>query len=187
MASRPGASVVSNGGQMRTASSVGLSLMLVSASLFALFGCKSPYFVPHHELFNAQHVEASDYKLLAPVSCEYIQRIDRDHSDTVFAIIQNVEKRKDDPEALADYLARLKKVSSCADVYESPEWQYLTNGIRQADSMYFFEYSSGSYSDFGVLVLRQGDVVFRWPWGWNMNQPQGSTNEPPKGTTVNKL
>lgn len=172
---------------MRTTSSVGLSLKLFFSALFALSGCKSLYFVPHHELFRVQHIGSSNYNLLAPVSCEYIQRIDRSHSDAVYAIIQNVEKRMDEPEALADYLARLKKVISCAGVYESPEWQYLTNGIRQADSMYFFEYSSGPYSDFGLLVLRQGDVVFRWPWGWNMNQSQGGTNAPPKGTTVHKL
>lgn len=161
------------------------------AILIVTSGCATRY-VPHTEIFARQHPkEAQLYTALAPTSPEYIAYIDDQHRDTMSAVISNLEKKKDDPAKLEEYISYLKRVHSASDFRSYPEWSSLTNRLQKGDSLYLFDYScrvgEAWYSDNGLLVLRDGNVAYRTPDNWSISQKTGGTNEPPKETKIDRL
>jgi hypothetical protein len=111
----------------------------------------------------------------------------------VDAIITGIDKRKDDPIAMAKHMEYLKRCVR-RDPRLDLEWQRFKNRLRQDDAIYFFKYRHGQaggerglYDDFGILVLRDGDVIYRSRWGWGILQDSGGTNEPPESMTLDKL
>jgi hypothetical protein len=159
------------------------------ALLFAAFitsGCASLRSSDQADLFRRKHPEeAGGYIVLAPTSVAYIEYEEEDHYGGLDAIVKGVEKRKDDPVALAKYLKYLKciSVNPCVE----PEWQSLRNRLRDGDKMYFFKYKRGAYDDYGLVVLRDGNVIYRSPWGTAIIQDSGGTNQPPANMTLDEL
>lgn len=161
------------------------------AMLIIASGCATRH-VPHAKVFARLHPEEAErYTLLAPTSPEFIAYLDGQHRDTISAVISNLEKRKEDPAKLEEYIAYLQRVHAGTDFRSQPEWSSLTNRLQKGDSLYFFEYKrregDARYSDFGLLVLRDGSVVYRSREGWSMHEDQGRTNAPPDGMEIDRL
>lgn len=149
--------------------------------------CATQY-VPHAQVFAFLHPEESQrYSLLASTSPEFIAYVDELHRDTMSAVIANLERKKNEPAKLVEYIAYLKRVQEGLDFRSKPEWVSITNRIRENDSLYLYDYKQldgdANYSDNGLLILRDGDVVYRRPLGWS----KSGTNELPTGKTIDRL
>jgi len=150
-------------------------------------GCASSRSANPVEIFHKQHpVEASAYTMLEPTSVAYIEYAMEDQYDTVDAIITGVERRKDDPAALAEYLQYLKRCVR-VDPRIDPQWKEVKRRLRESDRLYFFKYKSEDYSDFGLLVLRNGNIVYRSPWGWQRIGGNADEVFPRDGLVVDDL
>jgi len=161
------------------------------AFLVVASGCATRY-VAHTDVFAHLHPEEAErYTLLSPTSPEHIAYLDSQHRDSMSAVISNLERRKDDPVKIEEYIGYLKRMYACTDFRSQPEWTSLTNRLQKGDSLYFFKYKQregeANYSDYGLLVLRDGNIVYRSREGWGISQPEGQTNAPPQGLEIDRL
>jgi len=122
--------------------------------------------------------------VLEPTSLAYMEYVIGDSYGELNSIIKGVEKRKDDPVALAQYIAYLKKCVLPV-VGVDDELQRVKRELRKGDALCFFKYRQGVingerglYGDYGILILRGGDIIYRSAWGSRVTQNHGHTNEP---------
>jgi len=113
--------------------------------------------VPKH-LIRSEIVEAEFYTTLGEVSPEFLEYIIGWHHGTVQAILEGVQALKNDPEALTSYLEQLKDLEGSID-FE------LIDRLKENDALYFFEFERANYRDYGLIVLRNGKIVYREVWG----------------------
>jgi hypothetical protein len=161
----------------------------VSLCLALVAGCTGVFYRNQADWFRAKHSDlAQEYSLLAPVSVEYIEYIRPDEQVPIDGVIHNLERVKTNSAHLDRYLQYLTCVQAAVET-DRAQWLSLTNRIRKTDSMYFFKYKKpvgdAYYDDFGMLVLRDGDIVYRSRWGWGFTgSPEAVSNaiEPPEMT-----
>ena len=107
--------------------------------------------------------EASRYYFVEPFSAEFLAFIASEHKGTVDSIIAGVERRKNSPEALARYLEKLK----CIDWASEFDWidERAAEELKKGGQAYFFKYrkhtGEETYTDFGVLIVRNQRIVYR--------------------------
>jgi len=157
--------------------------------LILLSGCTRDHSQSEVELFRKKHPDlARGYLVLAPVSVEYIEHIRLDEQVFMDGVIKNLEKAKSDPANIDRYLDYLKRLRDARRTKRA-DWISLTNRIKSTDSIYYFEYEayvvSERYGDYGLLILRNGDVVYRSPFGQSFSG--GLTEEDVSQTTLDEL
>lgn len=152
------------------------------------YGCASPSSSPSARVFCRQHpAEARLYETMEPVSVAFMDHLAEEQSGTISAIIQGVRQRQDNSKKLSEYLTHIEEVNRCSDRRNDPEWTRFKDRLRPGDSVHFFKYRQGEYSDFGLLVLRRAEIAYRSVWGWTISSPSPATNEPPVGMTFDRL
>ncbi|MBQ7252020.1 MAG: hypothetical protein IJS32_05395 [Kiritimatiellae bacterium] len=141
------------------------NLFLVAAMF--LPGCRSAPRQPSEERaqFPGQLPGMPFYEVLEPVSVSFMERMAEQQYDTVDAFISGVGKRMDEPEKLACYLDCIAQMNECNDIRKNPQWRHFKERLRAGDSVCYFDYQNGDYGDFGLLVLRNGKIVYRSKWG----------------------
>lgn len=170
-----------------------MKLLSISVCLAAVVGCSSAHFHDQAELFRAKHPDlAQGYLVLAPVSAEYIEYIRPDEQVLRSAVIVNLERAKRDPARIDRWLEYLTRVEARAQK-DRAQWISVTNRIRKTDSMYFFEYHTrigdASYGDCGLLVLRDGNIVYRSTFsaGFSGSSNAATNAECPVDGEIDKL
>jgi hypothetical protein len=165
------------------------------AAIFVLLvinGCRT-HTMPNREVFAQVYPdEVKHYSLLAPASPEVIEFLESHRQKTIESIISTLDRIKTDPTKLERYIQVLKKIHNGSPILSEPEWSSFTNRLQKGDSVYFFSYKADnnqdrSYSDCGLLVLRNGHLVYRNPWLGVMLEGMGNTNAPLKGLTIDRL
>jgi hypothetical protein len=137
--------------------------------LILLAGCAPEQPQSQAELFRKKHPDiARGYLVLAPVSVEYIEHIRPDEQLHLDGVIKNIEKAKGDPTHIDRYLDHLQRLRDGRKT-ERADWVSLTNRIKSTDSMYYFEYKirivGERYDDHGLLILRNGEIIYRSIFG----------------------
>lgn len=141
------------------------NLFLVAT--MSLSGCRHMSRQPLEERlhFLEHSSEMPFYEVLEPVSVSFMERMSEQQYDTVDAFISGVRKRMDDPEKLAYYLDCITQMNACNDIRNNSQWRHFKERLRAGDSVCYFEYQNGDYSDFGLLALRDGKIYYRSKWG----------------------
>ena len=126
-----------------------------------LCGCQSLPPSPDAQ-FRARHpYDARRYELLAPTSVEFIEISSQYELATLSGIRQGIEKRLDSPDELRAYMKTLRKIEEIVDRANDPQWQAFTNRLEPGDALYYYNYRDDKYSEDGLIVLRNGNIVFR--------------------------
>ena len=125
--------------------------------------------------------------MLSPLTTECMEYAVNEYVESIDAIITNVEKRKNDPDALDAYLVVLRQIKNARDFRTTQEWGDLVQGIKPDDAMYFFKFRQGEYSDYGILVIRAGRIVFRTILGSGMSAVAGKEESVPENVEFNNL
>ncbi len=125
------------------------------------------------------------YEILAPVSVEVMEYFMGVQHDTVDAIVRGIEERLDEPEALREYLRDTREINERTRLASDPDWMEFTERLRPNDRLYLFEFRERYYQDFGLIVLRDGEIVFRTVW--ESAAPQGMEREILREPEVDRL
>ena len=72
-------------------------------------------------------------------------------------LVEGVEARIDDPEALRVFLKRIRNVLENDWVH----WHNIETQMRAGDQLFYFEYEADDYQDQGVMITREGTILFR--------------------------
>ena len=139
-------------------------LLLLSAILW-LTGCATGSYVNQAEHFQERGGEAAaGYEMLAPVSVEAMEYFFAEQHGAVEAFLDGIEERIHDTVELQRFLRDAREINEQSRLDADPEWRNFVGRLRSGDELYLFEYRRRFYNDFGLLVLRDGKVVFRTVW-----------------------
>ena len=133
-------------------------------AIIIVSGCAPTATKSPADIYSAHHpFESKHYEMMAPISVEYIEYIAKSHHGSVDAILTGVEKRRNDPKELSYFLEHAKKMNDQALITNIPEWISLRDRLEENDAIYLFKYRIEGYEDFGILVIRDGEIVYRNP------------------------
>lgn len=141
-----------------------IRVFILSAGLI-LTGCTTRPVESQAELFRERgRAEAADYEILAPVSVESMEYFMRAQYDTVDAFLDGFAERIHEPVELQRYLRDLREINESTRLDRDPEWAEFVERVRSGDELYLFEFHRPYRHEFGLLVLRDGEIVFRTVW-----------------------
>ncbi len=151
---------------------------LAVLSLAVLFaGCATGSYVNQAQHFRERGGdEAVAYEVLAPVSVEVMEYFFAEQHGAVEVFLQGVEERIHDTVELQRFIRDAREINERARLDADPDWAGFVSRLRDGDELYLFEYRRRYYNDFGLLVLRDGRIVFRtvwesaWPAGLDVDQ-----------------
>ncbi len=105
--------------------------------------------------------DADSYVVLEPVSRILMERLIEEHSRLQNSMVDWIEERlgEDLTEEDEGVIHRMRRWSEYTP--DKPERIGFWDRIRPGDVVLSFEFIRGRYSDSGVLVLRDGVIVFR--------------------------
>ena len=129
-------------------------------------------------LFQIRHPEeARYYKTLSSTSVETVERYAENFSVELTMLLKTIRERiAADEEDLRMYIDRLIELYDTPDLPMSEEaWRDIRSRLRGTDRVYEFEYARGGYSDYGILVIRDGKIVYRHPFGTSYRGPIRTT------------
>ena len=101
-------------------------------------------------------------------------------------IIENINRHKNSPESLDKFISKIRGVLDDKTI----PWSTLRESMKEEDQMFYFEYSDKNYSDTGILVLRDRQIVFRHWWTNSLNhrsQTEGSYPDFPSNMNFDHL
>jgi len=121
------------------------------------------------DLFKLKHPnETKNYKLLACGSPEFAEWIESQYLVAINGIIRGVQKRKDNPEELDSYLKRVQCKIDKSRITSFPEWKRIKELCQKDGMLVYFDYRTRkygvAYSDSGFLILKDGEIIYRWPF-----------------------
>jgi hypothetical protein len=144
----------------------------------AMAACTSPRSGNQADLFRQSGGgDAADYRILAAISVEAMEYFLAEQYAAVATFLDGIEERLDDPEELQRYLLAIREINERSRLDMDPEWTDFVGRLRPGDELYLFEYRRQYYNDFGLLVIRDGEIVFRtvwesaWPAGMDSERP----------------
>ncbi len=150
-------------------------LLLLS---FSLAACTTPR--PDNQaglLPQGSEDDPDDYRILAAVSVEAMEYFHAEQYSAVATFLEGIEERLDDPEELERYLLAVREINERSRLDMDPEWTDFVARLRPDDELYLYEYRRRYYNDFGLMVIRDGEIVFRtvwesaWPSGMDSDRP----------------
>ena len=144
--------------------------MLILAFLCAA-GCTSMRQGPGHKVPTS--LKEDGYTLTEPLPIDFMAQACVADRQFLQAIVRMIEKTKDDPEALVKALDRIRYVTE----NEWVNWDDIKNRMKEGDKLFYFTFKQNNYDDYGVLVLRDKDIVFRQTlgsgfWNWEVDGKQ---------------
>lgn len=150
-----------------------LRIWICSCVCLAAIGCTNSRPGDEWRRFSRDNSrEAKRYHFVEPISPEFLQLVAGEHKSTVEAILSGVERRKDNPQDLAKYLEGKKRMDWSLQF----NWidEKAADELKKGGQLYYFKYQkvdqNETYSDFGVLVLREGRIVYRETGGKMTNK-----------------
>lgn len=105
--------------------------------------------------------EAAHYVVLAPASLDFMKFL---HEQTYYStkgLINGVRSRQDDQDALNAFLARMEGVNEKVIKEEKQYRDDLSARLLPGDRLFFFRFQKEAYRDSGLLVIRDGQIVYR--------------------------
>ncbi len=154
-----------------------MKAVLIPLFFIFLAGCATSSYRNQAEDFRESGgEEAAAYGTLAPVSVEALEYFLAEQYGAVDAFLEGVEERLHDSLELQRYIRDAREINERARLDTDPDWVDFIRRIRSDDELYLFEYRREYYNDFGLLVLRDGRIVFRtvwdsaWPSGMDAQQ-----------------
>jgi hypothetical protein len=121
------------------------------------------------ELFRFKHPDlAQFYEVLAPTSLAYILQAEETQYYFVEGLINGMRVRSEQSEETAQFLDRFQKINQDA-LHENREYvERLGRRIKETDRIFYFKYKRNYYRDFGLLVIRDGNIIFRDRSGYSV-------------------
>ena len=140
-------------------------------ALLCAAGCTSMRQDPGHKV--PPSLKEEGYTLMEPLPIDFMAEAGAADRQFMQAIVRMVDKAKDDPEALAKALDRIRYMTEI----EWVNWSDLKNRMKKGDKLFYFTFKQNNYDDYGVLVLRDKDIVFRHTlgsgfWNWEVDGKQ---------------
>lgn len=138
-------------------------VIVVFTSCNCLLAGSSP--VNQAWLFTQKHPEyANSYTSLSPVSIRYMEMAGEAVSQIVGGILMGVRRYADDPASLKKFLAEIDEVDYAAEF--SLRHARLSDRMEAHDSMYYYDYQKDGYRENGIMVIRSGEIVYRYIFEW---------------------
>lgn len=125
------------------------------------------------------------YETLAPVSVEVMEYFMAVQHDTVASIIRGVEERLENAEDLRGFLRDTREINERTRLAADPDWIEFTRRLRPDDQLFLFEYRERYYQDFGIMVVRDNEIVFRTVW--ESAAPEGVARELLQNPEIDRL
>ncbi len=108
--------------------------------------------------------EAPGYEIRASISVEAMEYFMAVQHDLVAGVLDGIEDRLDEPEELRRYLRDVREINEETRLDRDDEWASFVSRLQEDDALYLFEFREDYYQDFGILVERNGEIVFRTIW-----------------------
>ena len=163
-----------------------LSLLFFSGICSGFVGCwliTSRWGYTEIKCTNNGRIRFRGYKYLEPASLRLAEYACLQEKYTIQGIIQGIQRRTGNTKAMDKYVNFLKHCVIHSTLCEINDWQNMKRKLRKCDRVYYFEYErriyGGTYSDFGILVIREGNVVFRLPFETSFSSDNISGTEIP--------
>ena len=112
-------------------------------------------------LFRSSNPEdAAHYVVLAPASIEFMKVLREENYHFTKGLINGIRARQDDQEALDTFLDRMERINERGR--EEEEYgSDLSARLQPGDRLFFFRFRKDEYRDSGLLVIRNGEIVYR--------------------------
>lgn len=134
-------------------------------ALVGLVGCETMKPKPDEAaLFRRKHpAEAKFYRVLGPAPLDFSEFALQLQEQEMWSLLEGVEKRKQDTEELVKYIETMRTHYSDHSFLTSVPKEIEATLDGGGGSLFFFQYRQGKFSDSGLIVLRDGNPVFRYP------------------------
>ena len=114
-------------------------------------------------LFSEKHPEEAErYLHFSPVSQKWIEDSAEWVSGIISGILDVVEKRIDDPDALREFIKQERSIDY-REIFSMADEGFIDH-LQTEDQIFYFDYRDGDYRDDGILVIRDGEIVYRRPF-----------------------
>ena len=180
---------------MRQTSEKLLLVIFVLLLFGSLIGCTPKYFNDSKKRgtkIEFDEVECGSYVVLGQTSKEYIDLVAAEHEWIIQEVLKTWERFKDDPEHLKHWLDEYKAFDWREAFSESVGGGEHLDRMNEGDRLYYFKYeyidSRFAYNDYGFLILRNGDIVFRKRFGYTASRkPEFRDVELPFPKIIDKM
>lgn len=160
-------------------------ITLLALALSLNLGCQTTiYRIDEAALFRRENAtEAKYYHSLTPVSPEFLKDAGVMYQQIMQGFLSAVERRKDDPEALTEFIERHRRIlSKMGNPFYDDEDGRIAEILSEGGTLYAFDFKrplagmspgdeEGTYGDSGLLVLRHGRIIYRDPPAPNGGAP----------------
>jgi len=148
-------------------------LYIITFQLLVVEGRSDDILLDQSALFNRNHPEEErHYKFLAPTSIEYIKYVHETEQSMIQGTLAAI-RANNDQEKLDDFLNKLEERNQEGNKQVAEFLKSFAEKIDVNDRLFYFSYEKESYRDYGLLVIRDGSIVYRERWGFSSEPGAG--------------
>ena len=112
--------------------------------------------------------EAKFYRVLAPISPDYTLRLVGENHAIVRGLINRLRVEPNDlSQRVSDLVDKFETTNDRLLTETREELQSLALLTRETDRWFYFKFARDLYRDSGILVIRNGQIVYRRRYEWS--------------------